>query len=705
MAAGRLLSRGRYLTQLAIVGLLVALLTASQLAAFDLGGTLKLLWTDSSNQDDQSTRNLEQQFTLSLRQELSPFLTAQLQYSHLDLDTNPDPGASFYRRFRQPQANLLYSRPKVNARIGYNYRIADGTFDINNFESQGFNGTLTWQALQNLELNFAYRDDVNETDVQALGRDTRTRQSRASVRYYRPFWLTSYSFSQVDLENRQTGLQTDQNRHDFRISGSRDFFNQRLSLSGLGVLGVSNRRQQIPGDSDLAEPIPVVAGLFAIDLTPGVAELEPSPGLIDGDFLTPVEPPIEIGAANTFRNIGLDLGITRPISRLEITVDQPSGPNLAWDVYQSRDNLFWEPVVGALSTYDPDLLHYTIRFPETENRFFKAVNGSINSAARVRVTELRALRDLQGAVGDDTFDNQIYRADVSARYRISSRVLADAAVGSNNDETTVAGIVRQNNQVNYANAGLNIDFTKSLGLDLGYRLTESTDGREPPLDRTTEEMNANLLWTPLQTVDVIVTAGTRDEKNQSELIQSTTTGRVRADLQLLTDLGLSTIVSYNRLEDPFSGFDRDTYTWTQRLDAVPHPSWFFEIGYDYILTETPEMEELLRRTSAYFRTRWTPGARLSLNGAWRYYEDDFSDTFRQNYGITYTPGPKLAITASVEEFDTNTGRATSNNGVGFSYWIYRRVQLTGNFRRSTFDQPGSTNEKINTAQFGLTIGF
>jgi hypothetical protein len=684
--------------------ILISLTSSSQLRAFDFGGTVKLLWTDSTL-DERSNQTLEQQFTLSFRQELSPFLVVLLQHSHLELKTNPTPGESFRRRFRQPQVNLLYNRPKVTARVGYNYRIADGTFDPNNFESQGFQSTLFWQALPDLDLNFAYRDDINETDVQALGRDTRTRQARAAARYTRAFWTTSYGYSRVDLENRTTGLETDQDRHDFRISGDRYFFNQRLSLSGLGVLGISKRRQKVPGDADLAEPIPAVAGLFAIDLTPGLGELEPSPGLIDGDFLAPVRPPIEIGAANTFRNVGLDLGITRPISRLEITVDQPSGLNLVWDVYQSRDNLFWEPVPGAQSSYDADLLQYTLRFPETENRFFKAVNVSINAAPQVQVTELRALRELDGAVGETALDNNIYRADFSARYRISSKVQADASIGSNNDETTVAGIVRQDNQVNYANAGLNIDFTNTLGLDLGYRLTNSTDGREPPLDRTTEEINANLLWTPLPTVDVVVTAGTRDELDQSELLQSTTLGRVRVDLQLFTDLGLVSIASYNRLEDPFSGFDRDTYSWTQRLDARPHRTWFFELGYDYSLTETPDMESLLERTNFFLRTRWTPGAYLSLNGAWRYYEDDFSDTFRQNYGIVYTPGPKLSLTASVEDFDSDTGRTTSNKSLGFSYRMYPRVLFTGTLLRSTFGQNLGSGEKINSAQLGLTIGF
>lgn len=351
------------------------------------------------------------------------------------------------------------------------------------------------------------------------------------------------------------------------------------------------------------------------------------------------------------------------------------------------------------------MLQYTIRFPETENRFFKVVNVSINAATQVRVTEMRALRDIEGLLGDSVIESDLYRADFSARYRITSRVQADAAIGSNNDQTTVAGIVRQDNRVDYANAGLNIDFTNTLGLDLGYRLTDSTDDPRPELNRNTEELNANLFWTPLPTVDVVATAGTREESNDEQRIQRTTLSRLRVDLQLLTDLGLSSVASFSRLEDPFSGFDRDTYTWTQRLDARPHPTWFFELGYDYTLTETPDMESLLERINYFLRTRWSPGAYVTIDGAWRYYEDDFSDTLRQNYGIVYTPGPKLALTASHEEFDSETGRATSNSSVGFSYRLYTRVLITGNLFRSSFDQTIGPTEQINSAQLGLTIGF
>ncbi len=55
------------------------------------------------------------------------------------------------------------------------------------------------------------------------------------------------------------------------------------------------------------------------------------------------------------------------------------------------------------SVFDAGLLRYTIRFPETEARFVKAVNVSVNAVLEVAVTEVRALRSttqLERSEGD-----------------------------------------------------------------------------------------------------------------------------------------------------------------------------------------------------------------------------------------------------------------------------------------------------------------
>ena len=689
-----------------IFGLYISLLlvSAAELRSLDFSGNIRLLWTDTQFQRG-ATNGTEQQYTLELRQDLSPFLRARLTYDHFQISTRPEESDSFGRRFRQPRFELLYNRPNVTARLGYGYRLSDGSFDPDNFESQGINGTLFWRILPRLSLNLSFRDDVNETDPGAFGRDTTTRRYRATIRYNRAFWGASYSFSNSSLRNDFSGLASDQDRHDLQINGSRDFFRQRLTLSFNGSGGYAERVSSVSEGADLAEPIPAAAGLFAVDLTPAIGDLEPSPGLIDGDVVTPVSPPIEIGAANTFRNIGVDLGITRPISRLEIAVDRPSSPNVIWEVFTSRDNLFWQPLLGARSAWDGDLLRYTLSFPETEDRFFKAVNVSVNGADQVNVTEIRPLLDRPDAIGQELRETGIYQADFAALYRFTTRVTGSIGLGSSNNRTTSADLLLQDFRADYATAGLNADLARNLQLTIGYRLTDSQQGSTRPLDRTTEEGTASLVWTPLPTLDLNFSGTTRDEKERSELLQSVKSSRVAVALQLLTDLRLVADVSYNRLEDPFSGFDRDSYNGSLRFDSRPFRNWFLGGGYSYLLTETPEQQSLLDRNNVFLQTSWAPGSYLVLNATWRYFIDDFSDNLRQTYGLSYTPGPRLSVSATWENFDTSTGRRTGNASAGILYRLFRHVRFSARLSRSTFEQNGVLSENINSAQVGLIIGF
>ena len=211
-----------------------------------------------------------------------------------------------------------------------------------------------------------------------------------------------------------------------------------------------------------------------------------NPTLVDGDATTPASPPVEIGGASTFRNIGVDLGVTRPITRLEIATDLVSGPSVVWQVFRSRDNLFWEAVPGATSTFDSGLLRYRIRFPRTEDRFWKAVNVSANPAPAVRVTEIRALLDLATTALDESTDDNRYRGDVILGFNPSRRVSLAVGFGASSDETLAAGLVRRDYEEAHALARLTVGLARSLDLNFGYRYNDSENRRDPVLLRTVE---------------------------------------------------------------------------------------------------------------------------------------------------------------------------------------------------------------------------
>ena len=53
---------------------------------------------------------------------------------------------------------------------------------------------------------------------------------------------------------------------------------------------------------------------------------------------------------------------------------------MLWQVYHSSDNLNWFRVEQVVSFWDAGFLHYRIQFPETTDRYFKAVNVTANPA-------------------------------------------------------------------------------------------------------------------------------------------------------------------------------------------------------------------------------------------------------------------------------------------------------------------------------------
>ena len=679
------------------------ILAAAPAGAVDFGGTIQLFWTDTQQQG-QSSGFVDQRYSLVVEQELSPYLSLALRLRLNEQQSSLDGQQTFTRRDRNPRIDLRYLRPKLSARLSFEDRITDGTLSPNNFEARALTGSLDWRPRPRLRLNLGFRDANNQGDVGALGRDFDDRQVRLEAFYARESWGGSYAFSRSELENRKSGARGEQDRHDLRLHAASRFLNDRLTF-GLSALAGRVERRDRSVQGDLADPLAAGRGLFAIDPTPDLGELDDAPLLIDGDTLNATIPVIEIGGANTFRNVGVDLGVTRPVSRLEISVDGSSGPQLVWEVYRSRDNLFWEPVGQVLREYDDALLRYVLRFPETEDRYFKAVNVSVNPVAQVRVTEARALLDRDLLAEEQDSQSDLYRVDLSGSYLIGKRVQASVAIGGSNDQTQVGGLNRQDYRTAYARAALSADLGRDLRLSVDYGVSDTEDRQPPVLLRTTEELNAALHWNPLDTVDAVLSAGIRDESDDGTLLQSSSSYRLGVGLQLLPGLRLDTQLNMSQIEDPFSGFDRDSWSITQRANMRPLDSWQVRTGYTYSVNDSPAQERLLERTQLFLESNWSPGSYLSLSAGWRFFDDGGGNSLRQTYGVSFTPGAKLSLSLGWEEFDAQTGRLTGNENLNLAYRLARGAVLFGSLSRSRTELENGTEQDIKSLRLGTTIFF
>jgi hypothetical protein len=288
---------------------------ASPAIAADLNGSA-LVATTSTTAGGLQSDLLEQQYTLGLLQPLTPYLSVRLGYQYFGLGTTFQEGDTFTRSTSQPLVELLYDRDRLSGRVSFYQLSINSSVEAENLDRRSLAANLSWKPSSGPGFNVNFRDDRNVADVSVFGRDVTSRLLDLTAFYNRQYWSASYTFETLALDNPSNAFGTDQNRNEARLNAQRSFWAGRFSVGLSGHASRLDRTTAIGEDADLAEPVPAAAGLFAVDTSPEIGELVAGPTLVDGDAATPASPPVEIGGASLFRNVGVDLGVTRPITRL-----------------------------------------------------------------------------------------------------------------------------------------------------------------------------------------------------------------------------------------------------------------------------------------------------------------------------------------------------------------------------------------------------
>ncbi len=685
--------------ELALSALLVL---AAPAAAVEVHGNVRV-YDGSTENGDTDVDQLDQQYTLNLRQALTPWLSMLFSYRYTDFSA-ANGGTDFERSSSDPRLELLYNRPTVTARLSFQDRRNRGSNPSDNLDLESFLAQLRWQPRKGPWYSLQFRDDTNVADTAVFGRDISSRALDLEAVWDRRAWGARYAWGATRLANDGTGFELDEDRHQLRANVDRRLWDDQLALSASGWISRVEQREVAGTGSRPAQPVPIRDGLFALDTSPDVGELSGAPGLVDGDTRTATDPRIDVGGANTFRNVGADLGFTRQVTRLEITVDAPSSPGLLWEVYHGSDGLSWDRVSGVVGEYDGALSRYTLSFPEITDRFFKAVNVTVNDNARVAVTEIRALVEV-GQLSRRDGRSTTYRADLAARWHPHDRVRADFQVGVANDQDLTRGLLsRDLDELTYS-ALVRIELTPDLEARVGYRFTSVDENREPVLERDERSWSAVLDWSPLQTVDGLLSFSRRDEKDGDVLIRSADTVRLRARTRLLPDLELTSEVAFSDVDDPFAGFQQTVWRWRETLiaDLTERVNLRASAGQSFFdSTGTAIIEE---RTNLELLTTWRAAPFLSFTGDWSYGEDDLQDTLTQRYSTFYAPGPKLSASLSYQDTESSDVRQTTTMGASVNYRIRPRLTPFANFSRSTFRQVGTETTENTSLRFGFNLFF
>jgi hypothetical protein len=624
--------------------------------------------------DSEETDVLDQRYQVTLVQPLTLHLGLNLNFLYRDLKTSPDTGLDFERRTAQPGVDLYFQRNRFSSRLSYRERRTRGTSLADQLDATSFLASMTWDPQRGPLARLQYRDETNFSNVAVFGRDVTNRTWDFEVGRDYKDWSAWYEYSQVRVDNALSGLNLKQAQHELRGSYQVKAWEDRMTFFANGQVRRVNNDSRVPSGTLFDRPVPARRGLFAVDTTPEIWRLDPAPALIDGDTATPVEPDIDIGGANTFRNIGVDLGFIRPVSQLEVTVDRLSGPNLIWEVYHSPDNLNWELVPGVTSVWDTTFLRYSIRFPETEDQYFKVVNVSVNTENNVLVTEIRALREVE-SIGRTTGETTDVRTNLNLLFEPNDRVSGSFSLGYNDEDDVIPGVTIRSIRDLYYTSNLRFVLTPDLDLSMYYGFSDREEDRGPFLSRGDRNMGASLNWDPLPTVDGQLSVNRREETQFGATLRTDNTARLRLATELFPELMLTTELIANDSENDFAGFSQSSWTWRESLISQPTRHWTLSGTYSYSDFESSGSVSLSKRTSLSVRTAWTPVPAINIGITYGQGKDDNRKTSDQRYYLVWSPGRKLTCSLVYNENEAVGFRKISSTSVQVQYRPHQRLRL------------------------------
>jgi hypothetical protein len=640
--------------------------------AVDVNGSLRG-WIGSTKAAGLESDEEDQAFRLALTQELTPYLTIFGSFRANSFRTDVAAATAFERTSVQPEIGLTYDRRRLKARLLVTERAIRTTDETQDLDIQTLLASLDWRPSRGPRIGFRFQDSTSTADAALFGRDTASRNFNFRADYEKASWSARYSLDLTEIDNHVTRLSLEQSRHELRAGYAENLWHDRWSLNLDARFADVSQTQDAPSGAAVALPLPAAQGLYTIDPTPALGELEPAPQLIDGNTATPAAPGVEIGGANTFRNIGLDLGISRPVSQLEITVDAPSGP-VIWQIWTSPDNSSWFQVGASLSSFDAGFLRYTIRFSETTTRYLKAVNVSVNPVNEAAVTEVRALLEtnqLERSEGSGTE----YWLNLQSSLQVTARIELSVVAVSLKNQDLVSTTLRRSYDERGLSVQLRTELSDTLQLRFGYRVSNFEEDVEPVLERREEIASAVLDWRPLETVGVLLTAQQREETDGAEILSATDSLTLQAVTEIFPRLTLNSTLGFADTNNPLFGFTQETLHIIESLEARPNDRWLLAGSlsrYEYDSTGTLAVTA---RTSAQLRAAWFATPFLSLSGEWLESEDDLGDTTTQRLGVQWAPGPRLSLSTNYLNTESSASSGTSNLSFDGSYRLNRWFRI------------------------------
>ena len=325
---------------------------------------------------------------------------------------------------------------------------------------------------------------------------------------------------------------------------------------------------------------------------------------------------------------------------------------------------------------------FAIRFPETNNQYFKVVNVSVNTENNVvLVTEIRALREVQ-SIGRSSGRSTDISTDLTLQFQPNERVGAIFNLGYRNENDVIPGVTIQGLEALYYASTVQVELTPDWFLTMNYGFSNREEDRVPVLERDSKNYSAGLNWRPMPAVDGRLDFSHREEAERGATLQENDSVRLRLATELYPELLIITELMASDSDNPLAGFQQSSWTWRESLTSRPTRHWTLSGSYSYSDYESTGSVNLEKRTALSLRTGWTPVPAINMYATFSQGKNDDQKTTDQRYVLSWSPGRKLIWSMNYTSNESEGSRQISSSSMTLQYRPHTRLRLFASGSRS-----------------------
>lgn len=648
---------------------------------------------------DGATRNsLRQLYTVHWSKQIVPYVKARASFRYLRLDLGNEDTPNVLNEEWQPSGEILWKHPQFSFVTTARRRNLQVSTVPGRQVGDNVAVTLSTHGVERprLLLRYDWNHVFNRESTRDL--DTKDERARAQVDYTLRGHALTYSFTRREAENVVSGGRGTENTQVFRWASPILRPGRRLTLSSNYTY--THRRQteeQVDGGRVLTL-LPGVAGLYAEDPSPELGGLASMPSLTDLNTQDPAAPPIDIGGALIYRNLGLDLGFERGVTILYVYTDRLSGVQPTWDVFVSRDNFEWDLwESGPAVEFNPDSNRYEIRFPTVSTRYVKVVNGGGNEEPEVFVTELEALveSDEEGKLSRSGGGHLV---DVGADYEFTERV--SSSLDASYESVPFFGIGGQRRRGDYALGG-KYRMSRIVLHTVRWQQGFQSFGA-PTVKEKTSAASYTLLVEPLETLRFTTSLDARLDQRDGAKTDEFRGAVFRIYGTPVRRANLSGDVTRSRTRRHDVGGVRDTWNFRISGDGAVTRSLNGILSYSYQRVTTRPGDELRIRHRYGVSFDWRMTRTVFSRGTYNLIRD-ITDERSQDYLLSWNVAPKLTVSGQAFFITTLGDKKTERYNANLTYNLTARSTLYSSYTFADFRQVGGV--ETTSFQLGLRAGF